>query len=304
MSSEDFTYGFNQGLIAGLTQRPFVFGLGATNKRNALEFVWDIPEDNYEIGFPNPCYNVSAEGGINWGDGCVEAYQNGAGGYKHTYAIAGSYKVTIESDMRSIDTKMTSSTAEFSGATFITQISVPALPDGIADVSFCLGLPNLVHVSLAEGLSYCRGRSFSNSTTSYYGAFSKCPSIETVTIPSTLNDAQYLFYACYGLKSVTLTPGLKRISPDMFYMCKQLEFLNIPSSVTYIGQTAFAGCYALKSLTIPASVTYIGSSAFAISKPLEATYEGTKEQWETIQLGTYPFYPDSIIHCTDGDITI
>ena len=285
MSSEDFTYGFNQGLIAGLTQRPFAFGLGVPNKRKAFEVVLNVPEDNLEVSLSNPCGERGFTGGINWGDGTVEKYISGNDCLNliHTYPTAGSFKMTIESDFINFARGINYNSPT---KNYITQVSIPALPNGITYSEFGLSLPNLVHVTLAEGLTYCYGRTVSGYGTSCYGAFANCPLIETIVIPSTLNDAMCLFANCSGLKFVYLTHGLKTIKSYMFYRCSKLETLIIPNTVTNIGYQAFGGCSALK----------------------EATYEGTMEEWNTVKLDrgqlVGAFDSGVVIHCTDGDVTI
>lgn len=85
-----------------------------------------------------------------------------------------------------------------------------------------------------------------------YNAFSNCPTIESVTIPSSVfvirGDA---FANCTGLSSLTLTEGLK--------------------SIEY---TAFGGCTGLTSLTLPASVIAMGNGAFMNSTALTLTLTG------------------------------
>ena len=181
MSSEDYIKGYNNGLIAGLTQKPLIFGLGVPNTRKAFEVVLTIPEDDYGTYIVNPCSDTNVKGGINWGDGVIEVYTGGTDYPPHTYSTAGSYKVTIESDMPYIDRSTSSQVMQG----LITQISIPSLSGGITNASFCSGAKNLIHVTLAEGLKYCYGKIEYGYGTTLTGVFQNCPSIETGTIPST-----------------------------------------------------------------------------------------------------------------------
>ena len=277
LSSEDYIKGYNNGLIAGLTQKPLIFGLGVPNTRKAFEVVLTIPEDNYGTYIVNPCSDTNVKGGINWGDGVIEVYTGGTDNLSHTYNTAGSYKVTIESDMLYIDNVL--SACEMSAN--ITQISIPALTNGITVDSFCYGLPNLINVTLAEGLKYAKGNIQSGRG---HGAFSSCNSIETITIPSTLNDAMCLCTNCLNLKSVILKDGLTTISDYMFTGCKTLENAIIPNTVTRIGVLALGDC-----------------SLFG-----KITYGGTMEQWSSIYIGSQAFRNTSnvTVVCSDGNITI
>ncbi len=142
---------------------------------------------------------------------------------------------------------------------------------------------------------------YDNSTaviTAYNG------SAETLIIPSELDGytvtsiADWAFYDCETLKSVTVPDSVTYISNWAFSGCTNLKEINvdsnsmhftsvngvlydndkstlikypegkndssviIPNSVTYICEGAFCGCTSLKSVTIPDSVTEFGSRAF------------------------------------------
>ena len=64
-----------------------------------------------------------------------------------------------------------------------------------------------------------------------------------------------------SLKKVILGPNVKKIAGYTFYNCRSLTDIVIPASVSEIGEYAFWGCQSLK-----------------------ATYAGTPEQWEKINI--------------------
>lgn len=124
-------------------------------------------------------------------------------------------------------------------------------------------------------------------TSIYNGAFSRCESIESITIPNSVTSigsrafawssiksitipnsvtevGSDAFAVCSNLTNVTFAGGCKLtgISEGMFSWCARLTQITIPSSVTSIGYEAFANCERLASITIPGSVTTIGESAF------------------------------------------
>lgn len=71
-----------------------------------------------------------------------------------------------------------------------------------------------------------------------------------------------------------------------FSDCVNITSVIIPDSVTILKEGAFGCCYALKSVTIPKSVTSIESGVFHEDRNLvEVYYEGTKEQWNAIEIG-------------------
>ena len=79
----------------------------------------------------------------------------------------------------------------------------------------------------------------------------------------------------------------------------------IPSNVTMIYAYAFRNREQMISVTIPSSITSIGNSAFYYcDRLLSITYQGTKEQWNSISKGSSWDYNTGsyTIRCTDGDI--
>ena len=75
---------------------------------------------------------------------------------------------------------------------------------------------------------------------------------------------------------------------------------------TEIGIAAFANS-SITSITIPDSVTYIGDIAFYACRSLTSiTFKGAKAQWNAITFGDSWNYavPATVVHCSDGDITL
>lgn len=81
--------------------------------------------------------------------------------------------------------------------------------------------------------------------------------IESVTIPASVTEiAEYAFYGCSGLKSVTFAEGsgLTKIGESAFYAANSLESLTIPEGVTEIGSYAFCAMSRLRAINLPASL--------------------------------------------------
>ena len=78
----------------------------------------------------------------------------------------------------------------------------------------------------------------------------------------TLGIADFAFYNCSGLTSITIGNSVTNIGSCAFLVCTGLTSITIPNSVTSIGSEAFGHCTGLTSITIGNSVTNIGSSAF------------------------------------------
>ncbi len=136
---------------------------------------------------------------------------------------------------------------------------------------------------------------FTNSGTKYKvvgissGAFNKCTSLTSITIPSTVTSiGSGAFNSCTSLTSITIPSTVTSMGDTVFGGCKLLTSITIPSSVTRIGNAVFSGCSSLTSITIPSSVTIISEGAFSGCSSLKSVYyRGTEAQWNTITIGKY-----------------
>ncbi|MCM1132461.1 MAG: leucine-rich repeat protein [Ruminococcus flavefaciens] len=106
-------------------------------------------------------------------------------------------------------------------------------------------------------------------TTIGNGAFGKCTSLISVTIPDsvTIIDGN-AFIGCTNLTSINIPDSITSIGYSAFFICSSLKSITIPYGVTEIGENTFSGCTSLTSITIPDSVTSIDTSAFHNCKSL------------------------------------
>lgn len=104
-------------------------------------------------------------------------------------------------------------------------------------------------------------------------AFYNCTTLSTVSMPSSVKIVgRAAFYDCTALTSVSLPASLDTIQDFTFYRCKSLNPLSLPPMLTYIGRSAFYKCGSSASimlddtasdvLILPPDVTYIGDYAF------------------------------------------
>ncbi len=88
-------------------------------------------------------------------------------------------------------------------------------------------------------------------------AFYYCMNLRKLAIPEGVAEINGIFAYCISLESVTLPSTLEKIGTSTFYNCSSLTSIVLPDSLTYIGSYAFFQCESLTSLTIPDSVVTV-----------------------------------------------
>lgn len=219
----------------------------------------------------------------------------------------------------------------FSGCSGLTLITIPDRVESIGEYAFneCSGLKSIIVSNSVKSIGKC---AFSGcSAEIIWGDDPQITEIiewafagyegENVVIPNGVTGiADYAFYDCYELVSITIPSSVTHIGNLVFpVFCNIKEvhitdvatwcgidfasassnplyyahslYLNgelvtdlvIPDSVTSIGEYAFYGCSGLTSVTIGEGVTSIGDYAFASCIGLTSvTFEGTVEEWNEI----------------------
>ena len=138
------------------------------------------------------------------------------------------------------------------------------------------------------------------------GAFCDCFNLTNITIPNSVtNIGSNAFNYCSSLKSVTIPNNVINIGDSAFDGCSSLTSITIPDSVTSIESFTFGYCANLKNITIPDSVTNIGAAVFEdCSNLIDIYYEGTKEQWDDIDIGANnEVLTNATIHYEWTDVT-
>ena len=104
-------------------------------------------------------------------------------------------------------------------------------------------------------------------------AFYNCSNLKTISLPNSVKIVgRAAFYDCSSLSHVVLPDTLEVIDDFTFYRCRNLQLFELPPMLTYIGRSAFYKCASASSvkdgdtdsdiLYIPADVEYIGDYAF------------------------------------------
>ena len=116
-------------------------------------------------------------------------------------------------------------------------------------------------------------------------AFFDCDNLRSVAVGDNVEEISYSTFAlCDNLESVKLSKNLKAIPYRCFADCPALNNVVIPSGVTSIGEGAFVNAFGLKTITIPKTVTEIGWAAFANTEVETIFYDGSKEEWDNIDI--------------------
>lgn len=159
------------------------------------------------------------------------------------------------------------------GIAKLTSVELPDTIIHIGDLTFQLcGM--LQHITLQEGLISIDD-----------GAFNYCVSLQNVNIPdSTVSIGNNAFGNCISLSQVTLGLNLNKIDKQAFSSCSALPSIVFPNSLTYIGEKAFGSCTSLNTIY----------------------YSGTVSEWNNIDKHSTwnEGVPATVVHCTDGDVTL
>ena len=127
-------------------------------------------------------------------------------------------------------------------------------------------------------------------------AFYQCEDLQTVTISDSVETiGEAAFYGCTGLVRAELPSGLKRIEDYTFYNCFNLNAVSFPEGLAEIGRSAFYQCKLLRYeieegelvsvLTFPDSLKTIGDYAFFSCGYLMEPEEGASDEAQAQMYG-------------------
>ncbi|MCH5197742.1 MAG: leucine-rich repeat protein [Oscillospiraceae bacterium] len=129
-----------------------------------------------------------------------------------------------------------------------------------------------------------------NTKTIADGAFARCKSLTSITIPDGVTTIGYrTFYYCGKLSSIIIPDGVKSIGDEAFWSCSMLTNITIPISVTSIGTSAFKDCFRIKNVYYNGNKAdwnriYIGDNNDELKKALrfvkDSDGDGLPDEWE------------------------
>lgn len=203
----------------------------------------------------------------------------------------------------------------FYQCTNFTSITIPNSVTNIEQYAFS-SLTRLISLNIPNNVTSIQNYAFVNVTNIVYsgsatgspwGAKSINGYVDGYLIYNDTSKSE--LWACSAQQSTILTipSSVTTIDNYAFSGCMDLPSVTIPNTVTSIGTSSFANCSSLTALTIGNSVTSIGDYAFSNCSGLTSiSYTGTMSQYNAITKGTnwHKNVPATVVHCTDGDVTL
>ena len=98
-------------------------------------------------------------------------------------------------------------------------------------------------------------------------AFSYCPKLKHIAIPTTVKSIGRFAFQEAGLQSIKLPDGLERIASSAFFDCN-FSTCRIPPLITSIPEDMFSGCRFMFSVELSENVTEIEQYAFQYCRSL------------------------------------
>lgn len=206
----------------------------------------------------------------------------------------------------------------FYGCTNLSSVNLPDTITNIGEYAFanCASLASIVipqNITEIKSATFlgCAGLetiSIPNSVTSICeAAFSGCEYLQTINIPSNLTTVGVgAFYGCSRLVTFPVSENTTSIGANAFNGCA-FTSAEIPSGIKKIEDKTFYDCKNLTIVSIPNSVTNIGQKAFCnCTKLTNINYDGAKTKWNSITKSAdwKTGSNITIVHCTDGDLSL
>lgn len=111
---------------------------------------------------------------------------------------------------------------------------------------------------------------------------------------------KYAFYNTKNLKKKVILPKKVRIIRDDAFAYSGIQSIDLGSNIDAIGYDAFLGCDDLEEVIMPSTVKLISEGAFDMCNKLnKIVYNGTRREWDAINIGFDAIPPHTRIVCID-----
>ncbi len=191
---------------------------------------------------------------------------------------------------------------------------------GLKSMNIPAGVTSLGDYAFADCTNLKEVKGLENIKSIGEGAFYKCSSLESLTIPSSVTKIEPWAFRESGLKSMNIPAGVTSLGGYAFADCPNLEkftfsddceltaipnyFLYnavkldniaLPKKTLTIGHYAFYGCTLMKECKISSKITKIGDYAFNQCNNLNSVYAYTFEP-QAIDQNTFSTYHTATLH--------
>ncbi|SFW42412.1 leucine-rich repeat protein [Ruminococcus flavefaciens] len=174
----------------------------------------------------------------------------------------------------------------FDNCTKLSEVVIPKSVERIGSYAF-QNCSSITEFNFHEGLTFLGNYAFSGT------------SLTEVSLPATLEDAEYPFSNCKITKA-TFAEGTVKVPSFIFDNCPKLTEVNLPKTVEKIGSYAFKNCSSLTEFNFHEGLTFLGSFAFTGSGLTEVSLPSTLTD------ATYPFANSKITKATfaEGSVKV
>lgn len=172
----------------------------------------------------------------------------------------------------------------------LTTISLPTSINNLSGTAFnsCINIQNIYYRGTLDQWLSSRLSSVLNSSLVSQNLYIDNQLVENLVIPTNISTiTSYAFKNVGSLKTLIVTNDATSlvINSNAFNGCSELNTVDIEGRVTSIGLNAFANCQSINVLTLPNTLTAIDAYAFDGSSINEIRFNGTINEWATINFG-------------------
>lgn len=139
---------------------------------------------------------------------------------------------------------------------------------------------------LKENIELLQNNDFTSIYKIYKNSYRDVTSLTELFLESGINPLEYM----------------TKVPAHYAEASKLITEIAIPKTITIIEEYAFSWCVNLQNAYIPKSIKEIKFEAFNRTGNCIFTYEGTKEEFLSIQIESDAIPKGVNIHCLDGDL--